>query len=411
MRRRTFVSSLLATPVAGLVPRAAAGQRRPGPAKRIIVVGAGAFGGWTALHLLRAGARVTLMDAWGPGHSRASSGGETRVIRHAYDSRVYVDLARRSRELWLAANEAWGRQLFVETGALHLRQPGPYDAFFEAATRHMAEAGVPFQILDTAALEARYPQIDTDGIVSAIYEPGAGHLLARRACQAVVDAYRREGGTYRTAWVTPGAIVDGSLTGVDLDDGEFEIADQYVFACGPWLKQLFPDLFGRSLRISRQEVFYFGVPPRGQRQYDPAALPAWVDFGSSIWYGIPGGENRGFKVANDSHGPEIDPSATDRLVDIAAVDRARTYVARRFPGLAGAPLIETRVCQYTNTPDGNFVADRHPRANNVWLMGGGSGHGFKHGPALGERMSAQVLGDAPVDPVFALSRPGLAVTG
>ena len=406
MRRRAFIGSVLATSIAGLAPGDVLAQRRR-PGSRVVVVGAGAFGGWTALHLLRAGVRVTLIDAWGPGHSRASSGGETRVIRHAYGKRIYVELAKRSRELWLEASSAWGPPVFFETGALHMRQPGPWDEFFETAARLMTDAGVPFEQLGHDELARRYPQLDADGIESAIFEPGAGHLLARRACQEVVDVFRREGGDYRNAWVTPGAIVDGALTGIELGDGEFQIADQFVFACGPWLKGLFPDLLAGPLRVSRQEVFYFGVPP-DERRYDMDRLPAWVDFGSNIWYGIPGGENRGFKLADDSHGPELDPSTTERRVTADGVERARSYVGRRFPGLANAPLIESRVCQYTNTPDGDFIADRHPGATNLWLLGGGSGHGFKHGPALGEMMAAQVLGERPVEPDFALSRPALA---
>ena len=83
---------------------------------------------------------------------------------------------------------------------------------------------------------------------------------------------------------------------------------------------------------------------------------------------------------------------------------AREYIAFRFPALAGAPLVESRVCQYENTPDESFILDRHPRAANVWLVCGGSGHGFKHGPALGEMVSRCVLRDQAADPVFSLGR-------
>jgi glycine/D-amino acid oxidase-like deaminating enzyme len=157
------------------------------------------------------------------------------------------------------------------------------------------------------------------------------------------------------------------------------------------------------LSVSRQEIFYFGTPVDDYR-YSAGALPVWADFGDSIWYGIPGGERRGFKVADDAHGPAHDPTTADRSVSERGIRDAASYVARRFPGLGEAPLIESRVCQYTNTPDGDFIADRHPLAGNVWLLGGGSGHGFKHGPALGEMVAAQVLGERPVEETFALAR-------
>jgi glycine/D-amino acid oxidase-like deaminating enzyme len=90
----------------------------------VAVIGAGAFGGWTALSLLRAGAQVTLLDAWGPGNSRASSGGESRVIRHSYDKAIYVDMVKRSLELWQEANEQWDRPLFHASGVLFMRRVG-----------------------------------------------------------------------------------------------------------------------------------------------------------------------------------------------------------------------------------------------------------------------------------------------
>ncbi len=399
MRRRTFIGSLLASSISALVGRQVSAQvSKP----HIAVIGAGAFGGWTALNLLRSGAEVTLLDAWGPGHSRSSSGGESRVIRHSYGKRIYVDMAKRSLQLWHEANQAWDRPLFHETGVLHMtRVDSPIVLDPEGSL--MTSAGVPHEMLDRDEIARRYPQLNMEGIDKALFEPTAGYLLARRACQAVVDAFLKEGGEYRTAYVRPGDVTGGRMKNITLSDGDTVSADHYVFACGPWLKTMFPDVLGPHLSISRQEMFYFGTPADDHR-YDAKAFPVWTDLGDPVWYGIPGGEHRGFKVADDSHGPEHDPSTTDRSVTIAGVNAAREFIGYRFPGLKDAPLIESRVCQYTNTPDGDFIADRHPDAENVWLLGGGSGHGFKHGPAFGEMVAAQVLGEKPVDATFALSR-------
>lgn len=401
MHRRTFLRSLLAAPLAVLAARRAAARKADRP--RIAVVGAGAFGGWTALELLRAGARVTLLDAWGPGHSRASSGGETRVIRHGYSERRYVDLAARSLAMWREAAAAWERPIFEACGVLFMRQAGVGEAFFESAAGHLAAAGVPHERLDGEALARRYPQINSDGIVAALYEPTAGYLLARRACEAVVEAVVAAGGDYRIAAASPGPIRHGEMSELVLRGGETLRADQYVFACGPWLKALFPELLGPVLEISRQEAYYFGLPA-GDRRFAEPALPVWADFGSRLWYGIPGAERRGFKIADDTRGPPFDPTLSDRQVSAEGVAAARSYIERRFPGLGPAPLIESRVCQYTNTPDGGFLLDRHPAAGNVWLVGGGSGHGFKHGPALGEMVAGRVLGHLPPEPAFALTR-------
>jgi glycine/D-amino acid oxidase-like deaminating enzyme len=399
MRRRTFIGSLLASSVSAFgINQSLAQATKP----NVAVIGAGAFGGWTALNLLRSGAKVTLLDAWGPGNSRASSGGESRVILHSYNKAIYVDMVKRSLELWHEASEQWGRPLLHVSGVLHMRRAGS-PISLEGSSFLFAEADVPHEILNHDDLAKRYPQINTRGIESALFEPTAGYLLARRACQAVVDAFMREGGEYRTAYVKPGTVSDGRMSKIALSDGGTLSADQFVFACGPWLKTMFPDVLGPHLTISRQEMFYFGTPADDNR-FDAGAMPAWTDLGDEVWYGVPGGEQRGFKVADDALGPEHDPSTTERTVSSSGIKAAAEYIAYRFPGLARAPLIESRVCQYTNTPDSDFIADMHPDASNVWLLGGGSGHGFKHGPALGEMVASQVLGKKPVEKTFALAR-------
>jgi glycine/D-amino acid oxidase-like deaminating enzyme len=311
-------------------------------------------------------------------------------------------MVKRSLELWHEASEQWGRPLLHVSGVLHMRRVGS-PISLEGSNFLFEEENVPHEVLSHDELAKRYPQINTRGIESAQFEPTAGYLLARRACQAVVDAFLREGGEYRTAYVKPGTVSDGRMANIVLSNGNTLQADQFVFACGPWLKTMFPDILGPHLRISRQEMFYFGTPA-GDNRFDAGVLPAWTDLGDEVWYGVPGGEQRGFKIADNAAGPEHDPSTTQRTVSVEGIKAAAEYLGYRFPGLYGAPLIESRVCQYTNTPDNDFIADRHPDADNVWLLGGGSGHGFKHGPALGEMVAAQVLGETAVEETFALSR-------
>jgi glycine/D-amino acid oxidase-like deaminating enzyme len=401
MRRRTFLSSLLTVPLAGLFAGRAAARKVDRP--RIVVVGAGAFGGWTALNLLRNGARVTLVDAWGAGNNRSSSGGESRVIRQGYSDPLYVRLAQRSLALWRKASAAWDRPIFHESGVLFMRREGHGESFFETALGNLDDAGVPCERLTGEELAARFPQLDGDGLAEGFIEPTAGYLLARRACEAVLAQFVELGGEYRMGEVSPGPIRAGEMAAATLSDGTRLEADGFVFACGPWLGTLFPESLGSFLTVSRQEVYYFGTPAGG-RQFAPPALPVWADFGERIWYGIPGGERRGFKIADDTRGPVIDPTDDQRRISDAGLAAARRFLAERFPGLRDAPLVEGRVCQYTNTPDGDFIVDRHPEAHNVWLLGGGSGHGFKHGPALGELVADQVMGHRPPEPAFALAR-------
>ncbi|HEY2933558.1 MAG TPA: FAD-dependent oxidoreductase [Acidobacteriota bacterium] len=389
--RRALLTAATALPLASILG--------PRPHPSVIVVGAGAFGGWTALHLARSGARVTLLDAWGPGNSRASSGGETRVIRAVYPDRVYVEMATRALRLWQENERIWNHKLYFRTGLI--RMAGQDDDFEKAAVALFRDAGIEFEQLTAATAARRYPQINFDGVNWVVYENNAGRVMARRACEAVLNAFLHAGGQYRQAAVQP-PVVTGPIKGITLGDGSTLIADKYVFACGPWLGTLFPDAIGRLITPSRQEVFFFGTPA-GDSRFTEKSLPIWSDRVKEF-YGIPGNEWRGFKVASHRHGPPFDPTNSNRIASAEALEAARDFLGLRFPELKGAPLLESRVCQYENTPDEHFIIDRHPHAENLWLVGGGSGHGFKHGPAVGERVSELVLDKRAIDPFFSLSR-------
>lgn len=369
---------------------------------RVLVVGAGAFGGWTALWLRRRGLHVTLLDAWGPGHSRASSGGETRVIRTIYGPEPrHVRMAARALQLWKEHDVQWGQGLFHHTRALWMFRGD--DTFARTSLPLLSEAGLTARPLLLREAGQQFPQISFDGIRSAYLEEDAGYLEARRACAVVLDRFVAEGGTYQPLGVTPGRITASSMDSLSVSNGSTLSADQYVFACGPWLGRLFPDVIGDRVQPTRQEVFFFGTPA-GDDRFLETRLPVWFDFGPTMTYGIAGNLHRGMKVADDTHGPAIDPTTEERRASEDGLAAARAALALRFPELKNAPLVESRVCQYENTPDGRFIIDRHPAADNVWLAGGGSGHGFKMGPAIGEQVARLVTGESEPDPFFSLSR-------
>ncbi len=369
----------------------------------IAVVGAGAFGGWTALHLLERGARVTLLDAWGPGNSRASSGGETRIMRGTYGpDQPYTEMAARALKLWQKYERYWKRRFLHQTGVLWMASSRD-DSFEHGSLAPLRQARIKFQELSTAEMKKRWPQINFAGVRWGIYEPECGYLDARASCQAVVDAFVAQGGAYRRLAVTADGLESETLRGLTLSDGSRLKADYYVFACGPWLGKLFPETLGGVIRSTKQDIFFFG-PPAGDSRFTDAQLPVWGDHGGRFIYGIPGNDHRGFKVADDTRGPSFDPTLGERVISQATLKRAREYLAFRFPAMKNAPLIETRVCQYEQTSDSHYIVDRHPRMNNVWLLGGGSGHGFKHGPAIGETMAGLILRNLEPDASWRLSR-------
>lgn len=369
----------------------------------VAVVGAGAFGGWTALHLQEGGARVTLIDAWGPGNSRASSGGETRIMRCTYGSnQPYTELAARAFKLWKKYEKRWKKQFFHRSGVLWMVSSRD-DAYERGSLQELREAQVKFRELSTAEMQKRWPQVNFDGVHWGIFEPECGYLDARSSCQAVVNAFVAKGGLYKQVAVLPESLENVPSWAPKLSDGSRLKADFYVFACGPWMGKLFPKTLGDLIQPTKQEIFFFG-PPAGDSRFDDAHLPVWGDHGERFFYGIPGNDNRGFKVADDTRGPEFDPTSGERVVSETTLKRVREYVEFRFPAMKGAPLTETRVCQYEQTIDSDFIIDRHPEIDNVWILGGGSGHGFKHGPALGEMVAQLVLKDAEAQKIWRLAR-------
>lgn len=368
----------------------------------IVVVGAGAFGGWTALYLLRGGARVTLLDSWGPGNSRASSGGETRVIRGAYGpDQPYTKLAARALELWKEHQSQGKQKFFFPIGVLWMVEGD--GAFERGSLPFLKDAAIPFEQLAVNELVRRWPQINFEKVEWGIYEPHSGYLLARTSAQAVVDQFVSEGGEYRQTTVAGQDLDNGQWKALSLSDGSNITADRYVFACGPWLGKLFPRTVGPHFLSTKQDVFFFGTPA-GDPRYNEGNIPVWADHSDHFMYGIPGNQGRGFKLADDTRGPEFNPTSGQRLVSEDRLAEARRYLAYRFPGMKDAPLVETRVCQYENTTDHNFIVDRHPANANLWIVGGGSGHGFKHGPALGEMVAKLVLKDESADAVYGLTR-------
>jgi hypothetical protein len=273
----------------------------------IAVVGAGAFGGWTALYLLRGGARVTLLDAWGPGNSRASSGGETRVMRGAYGpNQPYTKMAARAMELWKDHEAQWKQKFFHPIGVLWMVEG---DGEFERGSLPMLkEAGIPFEQLPASELSKRWKQINIEKVEWGIWEPHSGYLLARASAQAVVEHFVAEGGEYRQQAVPTPGLDGGEWKGLTLSDGSKLMADRYVFACGPWLGKLFPKTVGPHFLSTKQDVFFFGTPT-GDNLYDEGILPVWADHTNHFMYGIPGNQNRGFKLADDTRGPQFDPTS------------------------------------------------------------------------------------------------------
>lgn len=362
-----------------------------------VVVGAGVFGAWTAHHLRQFG-KVLLVDAHGPANSRASSGGESRIIRTGYGpDELYTGWAARALQAWQDFCERIEKPLLYRTGVLWLALAG--DDYTTESLNTLKRARIAVERLSCDELRQRYPQFNLDGVSWGLLEPGSGAILARQVVQALVEDEIQAGTRYiQEAAMPPRG--KGRLESITTTTGTVINAGTFVFACGPWLPVLFPEFLGNLFFITRQEVFFFGVPA-ASHHYTPPAMPVWICLADQA-YGIPDLAGRGFKIAFDSHGPEFDAETGSRIVTPDGLDATRKYLGKRFPALTNAPVLETRVCQYENTSSGDFLIDRHPDFDNVWLVGGGSGHGFKHGPVVGEYTANLVVGRGTAKPRFAL---------
>lgn len=377
----------------------ARGQEAGATSHDVAVVGAGVFGAWTAAMVARRGYRVALVDQYGPANARASSAGESRVTRLSYGGdTIYSAMAAQSLGEWRSLSDRAALPLFHRTGVLWFSPDS--DEYMRASIAWLDANNRPYWRGDAQALRKRFPQMRFADTEAGFVELETGALIAGRAVQTLVE---QMGLTIVRAKAGPPVRRSNGI----YDVCEGVAAAHVVYACGPWLGQLFPAELAGRIVPTRQEVLHFGSAP-GDHRFAAPALPVWADFnGGEIVYGLPDLEQQGFKMAFDHHGPVVDPDTQDRRITPATIEQARSFLARRFPDLANAPLIHSRVCQYENSSNGDFLIDRLPGHDRVWLVGGGSGHGFKHGPAVGKRV-AQHIADSTmgIEPRFSLATKG-----
>jgi len=377
-----------------------AGQRRArrrtsGQAPDIAVVGAGSFGMWTALNLQRMGATVTVVDPYGAGNSRQTSGGETRGVRSSYGNRrhglLWAEWANRAMQKWIEWDEMGAERLlprlFYNTGDLILRDEMiPY---LEDTIANWDSLNLPYEVLTPEEVQRRWPWIHFENLAVGVYEPRAGVVRARRAIESVAQVFLDGGGEIRLGRASLGSSGQNRLNEITIDPGESLSAGSFVFACGPWFPKVFPELMGKRLRIPMGHVFYFGVPA-GDNRFSFPNMPSYGVPGCTGWPAL-GRDHRGFRVRTGGRPPQ-DPDESDRWIDKEFHERPREVLQNHFPDLVGAPILETRACHYESSVDRNWIIDTHPDYSNLWLAGGGSAEGFKFGPVLGEYIAQRVLG-------------------
>jgi len=355
---------------------------------RVVIVGAGTFGASLAWHLAGRGDDVVLVDQFEPGDTRATSGGETRLIRCSHGADAdFTAMARRARTLWRELEAESGADLMKECGVSWFAHSE--DGWELESERVLTDLGIPTQRLSLDEAAELFPSLGVDDLAWVLHEPEAGVVRAQRAVQTLAAQAAARGARVIRSRATPDAGT------VRLDDGTVLEADRIVWSCGGWLAHLFADHV--ELRVTRQELIFFDGGPAW------ADAPGWVDYDRAA-YGTGDVDALGVKVATDAEGPPLDPDAELPPASDEGERSARRYAADRFPALAQAPLKESKTCRYELSADSRFIAAPHPEHPSVWIVGGGSGHGFKHGPAMAERIANAWDGGEPLPVRFALGK-------
>ncbi len=345
----------------------------------VTVVGAGAFGAWTALSLRERGVRVALYDLAEPGNDRAASGGESRNIRAAYGVRdFYTGWTVRAWREWERRQAEWKLPLLFPSGSL---RPGT-DTELAAQTTAFARLGQPHEIIDGSEAQKRWPQLRMEDAGRLFFEPLSGVLAAREALQAVGRAFLAAGGELQ---IGRGSLADGPSP-IACIGGNPLAGGQTVLALGPWLRTLLPELLGPLLRTPRRELFFIAPPP-GDTRFHWQRCPNIVDPLGWTSSDIGGG----FKVAPPMPGMDMHPEEPRLLAAPDSRERMSAFLRARIPPLADCPVASTFVGMLENTASEDFIIDRHPDNADLILAGGGSGHAFKMGPVIGSYIADLVM--------------------
>jgi sarcosine oxidase len=394
MNRRTFLKAGTIAIGGGVLANADAGAQGPqsqaaaslgtSVTADVAIVGAGVFGGWTALHLREMGLSVVMIDQYGPGNSKSSSGGEVRGMRATYgDQEHYTRWAMTAMELWKIREAEFGTKLFYQCGGLQVNREWTRQI---TNTRAMFDKlKIPYEIVKHEDLVKRWPQVKTETPeFFGFYTPFGGVLKAHDACVSVARAFEKKGGKFALAKAALGPRAANRLQTVTLSTGQTVSAGTFVFAAGPWLLTMFPEVLKNKLMVAKRGYYMVGAPP-GDFRFSYPNLP-------NTGVGVPSVDGLGLAILMGSGNKPVDPDTHDRVP--TAEDRAAItqILTNRFPDLKDQPILNAHICQSDNTVDGNFIIDKHPALENVWLVGGGSYHAFKMGPVAGDYIAHRIVG-------------------
>ena len=361
----------------------------------VTVVGAGIFGVCTALELLDRGHCVTLIEQFKEGDSRTTSNGISRNIRFSHGDDVwYTRSARKAKSLWRELEVRLSEELMDECGVAWFSHDE--EGWASSSQKTLEAEGIPVEQLDPSEGTKLYPSFGYSDLAFILLESDAGVLRAQKSVSAIREEFKNCGGRFIQGRAEP----NGNYLTVN---GEEFNGDAIVWACGPWIPNLFE--LTTSILVTMQEVIFFDSTP----EWDSPKVPAYSDVeDEDAFYGCGALEGFPFKVGSDLRGPIFDPDQDERALNTDQLKICTDYISKRFPALEKSIIVDRRLCQYTSTGDSNWIIAPLPGLKNQWVVGAGSGHGFKHGPVLGKYVSDLVEGKIDPEVKFAANeRPYL----
>jgi len=371
-----------------------------------IIVGAGAMGSAAAYALTQRGQRVLLLEQFALNHRMGSSYGHSRIIRYAYDHAQYVTLMRDTFPLWRTLEREAGEQLLHRTGGIDF---GPAsDPRLLATIKALQASKIEHELLEPAAAQLRFPQFHFPDDTLVLYQPDSGFLAASAAVMAQAKLARAAGAQIiehspvERIEIQDDGVVLYSATGT-------YTADRLLLTAGAWAKRLLRQV-GVELPLQplRCQLNFF--QPLPSAPFTAPDCPVWIAHVESRFqrtvYGVPAHGSSGFKVAFHGGEPFDDPDAISREPDAENVAALRPFLRSYLPVIADSPLLESRICLYTQTPDEHFIVDRHPQHAHVIIAAGFSGHGFKFSIIIGQMLTQLALDGATEyeDSLFKLKR-------
>ena len=350
-----------------------------------VIVGLGAMGSSALYHLASRGVKVLGIDRFATPHIHGSTHGRTRIIREAYyEHPCYVPIVQRAYELWAELEREIGEQLFVQTGGLMIGPPG--GELFAGALRSATEHGLAHTILEPSEVHARLPGFRVPAGSMALHEPRAGLLFPEKCVEAHLALAARAGATIRSGVSVTRWQADEGVR-IETDAGELR-ARTLIIAAGPWLPALVPDL-ELPLEVERQ-LFHWFEPASHADWYDAAHSPiSLIEYADARFFATFPDVGHGVKAGVHHEGAVIDIDAPRAPATKAEGAELRALLARYLPQAAGR-ILDRATCVYTNTPDHDFLLDRHPSHSNVIIASPCSGHGFKFASAIGEILADMV---------------------